>query len=127
MVGRFMKTRQVRIVALCASVFLSIPTVSFAANAIPKPKVSGPTKAQIAAAQIAATQAAKKAQIAAAQVAENAKAVAAASAANQLKSAQNILQQLEEITIHKQAELNSAQIALHGATSRSNVASAHAT
>ncbi|HEY4899017.1 MAG TPA: C40 family peptidase [Candidatus Nanopelagicaceae bacterium] len=122
-----MNKRQVRIVALCASVFLSIPTVSFAANAVPKPKVSGPTKAQIAAAQIAATQAAKKAQIAAAQAAENAKAAAATSATNQLTSAQNILQQLEEITIHKQAELNSAQIALHGATSRSNVASAHAT
>jgi|GEM_PF-83035 len=132
MVGCFMNKRQVRIVALCASVFLSIPTVSFAATAIPKPKVSAPTKAQIAAAQvakqaqIAAVQVAKKAQIAAAQAIENAKAAAADAAANQLKSAQNILQQLAAITIHKQAQLNSAQVALHVATNQSKVASAHA-
>lgn len=105
-----MNTRTVKIAALCVSVLLSIPTVSFAAKATPKPKVSAPTKAQIAAAQAA----------------ENAKAAAAAAATNQLNSAQNILQQLAAITIHKQAELNSAQVALHVAINQSNVASAHA-
>ncbi len=67
-----------------------------------------------------------KAQIAAAQAAENAKAAAAAAATNQLNSAQNILQQLTAITNHKQAQLNSAQAALHVATNQSKIASAHA-
>lgn len=112
MVGYFMFNRHVRVVALCASLLMSIPTTSIAATpaAKPKPKVSAPTKAQIAAAQAA----------------ENAKAAAAAAATNQLNSAQNILQQLTAETLRKQALLVSAQGALAVATKQSNLATAHA-
>ena len=104
--------RRLRLIALCASLMMSIPTISIAATptAKPKPKVSAPTKAQIAAAQAA----------------ENAKAAAAAAATNKLKSAQNLLQQLTAATLHKQALLVSAQGALAVATKQSNLATAHA-
>ena len=104
--------RRLRLIALCASLMMSIPTISIAATptAKPKPKVSAPTKAQIAAAQAA----------------ENAKAAAAAAATNNLKSAQNLLQQLTAATLHKQALLVSAQGALAVATKQSNLATAHA-
>ncbi len=104
--------RHVKIVALLASLLMSIPTVSLAATptAKPKPKITAPTKAQIAAAQAS----------------ENAKAAAAASAATQLASAQNVLQQLTAVTNHKRAQLASAQAALVVATGQSNLATAHA-
>ena len=107
-----MNFRHVKIVALCVSALLSIPTISLAATptAKPKPKVTAPSKAQIAAAQAS----------------ENAKAAAAAAATNQLNSAQNILQQLTAITNHKQAQLVAAQAALVVATHQSNLATAHA-
>ena len=107
-----MNFRHVKIVALLASLLMSIPTVSPAATptAKPKPKITAPTKAQIAAAQAS----------------ENAKAAAAASAATQLASAQNVLQQLTAITNHKRAQLASAQAALVVATGQSNLATAHA-
>jgi cell wall-associated NlpC family hydrolase len=89
---------------------MSIPTVAVAAKATPKPKVTAPTKAQIAAAQAA----------------ENAKAAAANAATTQLTSAQNVLQQLTAATAHKQAQLASAQIALGVATGQANLATAHA-
>jgi len=114
MVGYFMFNRRLRMVALCAAVLMSIPTISLAATptptAKPKPKVSAPTKAQIAAAQAS----------------ENAKAAAAAAATSQLNSAQNLLQQLTAVTVHKQALLVSAQGALAVATKQSNLATAHA-
>jgi len=104
--------RRFRIVAFTAAIFMAIPTTSFAAtpSAKPKPKVSAPTKAQIAAAQAA----------------ENAKAAAAAAATSQLNSAQNLLQQLTAVTNHRQAQLLSAQAALAVATKQSNLATAHA-
>lgn len=107
-----MNFRHAKIVALLASLLMSIPTVSLAATptAKPKPKITAPTKAQIAAAQAS----------------ENAKAAAAASATSQLTSAQNVLQQLTAITNHKQAQLVSAQAALVVATGQSNLATAHA-
>lgn len=89
---------------------MSIPTVAVAAEATPKPKVTAPTKAQIAAAQAA----------------ENAKAAAANAATTQLTSAQNVLQQLTAATAHKQAQLASAQVALGVATGQANLATAHA-
>ena len=112
MVGSMTSKRHLRYVALCAAVFMSIPTISIAAtpSAKPKPKVTAPTKAQIAAAQAA----------------ENAKAAAAAAATSQLTSAQNILQQLTTITQQKQVQLQSAQAALVVATHQSNLATAHA-
>jgi cell wall-associated NlpC family hydrolase len=105
-----MKLCHVRIIALCASILMSIPTVAVAAEATPKPKVTAPTKAQIAAAQAA----------------ENAKAAAANAATTQLTSAQNVLQQLTAATAHKQAQLASAQVALGVATGQANLATAHA-
>ena len=83
---------------------------ALAAKATPKPKVSAPTKAQIAAAQAL----------------ENQKAAAAAAATAQLNSAQNILEQLANITAQKQAQLVVAQVALQKATVKSNLAAAHA-
>lgn len=107
-----MNNRHVKMVALVASLLMSIPTVSLAATptAKPKPKITAPSKAEIAAAQAS----------------ENAKAAAAAAATNQLTSAQNVLQQLTVITSHKRAQLFSAQAALAVATRQSNLATAHA-
>jgi hypothetical protein len=98
--------RHARYIALCAAVLMSIPLTSLAAtpSAKPKPKVTAPTKAQIAAAQAE----------------ENAKAAAAAAATNQLTSAQNILQQLTNVTEQKQVQLQAAQAALVVATHQSN-------
>ncbi len=112
MVGYFMFNRRLRVVALCTSLLMSIPTISIAATptAKPKPKISAPTNAQIAAAQAS----------------EYAKAAAAAAATHQLNSAQNLLQQLTTATAHKQALLVSAQGALAAATKQSNLATAHA-
>ncbi len=107
--------RRLRIVALSVSLLMSISTISVAATttptAKPKPKISAPTKAQIAAAQAL----------------ESAKAAAAAVATSKLNSAQNILQQLTAVTVHKQALLVLAQGALTTATKQANLATAHAT
>jgi hypothetical protein len=107
-----MNKRQLRLVALCASLLLPLSSNSFAATptAKPKPKVTAPTKAQIAAAQAA----------------ENAKAAEAASATGQLNSAQNLLQQLSAVTAHRRAQLSSAQATLVVATNQFNLATAHA-
>ena len=104
--------RHLRFVALLASLVIAIPTTTLAAppNAKAKPKVTAPTKEQIAVAQAE----------------ENAKAAAAASGANQLSSAQNLLQQLAVVTAHKQLQLVSAQASLGVATNQAHMATAHA-
>jgi cell wall-associated NlpC family hydrolase len=100
-----MNIRRLRIVALCAAFFVSVPSLSFAAtpSAKPKPKSTAPSKEQIAAAQAA----------------ESAKAAAAAAATGQLNSAQNLLQQLTAVTARR-------QIALFLSTKQFNLATAHA-
>ena len=104
--------RHLRFVALLACLVMAIPTTTLAAppGAKPKPKITAPTKQQIAAAQTE----------------ENAKATAAATGANQLSSAQNLLQQLTVVTAHKQVQLNLAQASLGVATNQAHIATAHA-
>jgi cell wall-associated NlpC family hydrolase len=104
--------RHLRFVALLASLVMAIPTATLAAppGAKPKPKITAPSKEQIAAAQAE----------------ENAKAIAAAAGANQLSSAQNLLQQLTVVTAHKQVQLVLAQASLGVATNQAHIATAHA-
>lgn len=104
--------RHLRFVALFICLLLSIPSTSLAAtpSAKPKPKTTAPSQAQIAAAQAI----------------ENAKAAAAANGADQLNSAQNLLQQLTAATAHKQAQLMAAQASLGVATNQAHLATAHA-
>ena len=104
--------RHLRFVALASSFFVLIPITSTGAIAAqkPKPKTTAPSQAQIAAAQDV----------------ERAKAAAAAAATNELTTAQNLLQHLTVVTAYKQAQLNSAQVALGAATKQANIAAAHA-
>jgi cell wall-associated NlpC family hydrolase len=100
------KQRQVTALAVTFCLLTAAPVLA----ATPKPKVSAPTKAQIAAAQAA----------------ENAKAAAAAAASNKLASAQNVLEQLTTTANQTHARLKSAQGALAVAVSQANLATAHA-
>ena len=104
--------RHLRFVALLASLIMAIPTATLAAptGAKPKPKITAPSKEQIGAAQAE----------------ENARAIAAATGANQLSSAQNLLQQLTVVTAHKQVQLVLAQASLGVATNQAHIATAHA-
>jgi len=100
--------RTATLAALLAMTGLCSP--AFGATPTPKPKVTAPTKAQIAAAQAA----------------ENAKAAAAAAATQKLAAATNVLSQLTAAAQIAQAKLVQAQGALAVATAHANAAAAHA-
>lgn len=96
--------------ALTATLALGTPAYGATAKPTPKPKVSAPTKAEIAAAQAA----------------ENAKAAAAAAATSKLAAATTVLSQLTAFAQVAHLHLVSAENALAVATSRANAAIKHA-
>ncbi len=98
------------IAAMIAVTGLSTPVYGATPAPTPKPKVTAPTKAQIAAAQAA----------------ENAKAAAAAAATQKLVAATNVLSQLTAAAQVARGKLVQAQGALAVATARANAAAAHA-